>query len=42
MIKPNTKVTMEDFVSKDQQNLIKLSQVLNVNAKNVLRNIGFK
>jgi len=42
MIKPNTSITVEDFITKDEANLTKLSQVFNINTKNVLRNIGFK
>ncbi len=42
IIKPNTTITVDDFISKDPENLVRLSQVLNVNTKNVLRNIGFK
>lgn len=42
MIKPNTSITVEEFIAQDQYNLGRFSQVLNINVKNVLKNIGFK
>lgn len=42
IIKPAKTITIDEFITKDESNLTKLSQVFNVNIKNVLRKIGFK
>ena len=42
LLKPNTIITVEEFIAKDEQKLMRFSQFLNINMKNVLNNIGFK
>lgn len=42
IIKPAKTITIDEFITNDENNLTKLSQVFNVNIKNVLRKIGFK
>lgn len=44
MIKPADKATLtiEDFLAQDSNNMAKLSQILNINIKNSLRNIGYR
>lgn len=44
LIKPADKATLtiEDFIAKDPNNLTKLTQILNINTKNSLKNIGYR